>query len=48
LTSAVFGTVRILRNAMSRRSEGLPPSGMSAGVGNRIQPHHTAVLEWAR
>jgi hypothetical protein len=43
LTSAALGTVRILRNAVSRRSAGVPPCGMSAGCGNRIQPHHTAV-----
>ena len=43
LTSADLGTVSTLRNAMSRRSAGLPPSGMSAGDGNRIRFHHTAL-----
>jgi len=39
---ASFGTVSTLRKAISKRSAGVPPSGMSAGGGYRIQPHHTA------
>jgi hypothetical protein len=34
-----------LRKAISRRSAGVPLSGMSAGGGNRIRPHHTAARE---
>jgi transposase len=43
---ASFGTVSTLRKAMSKRSAGVPPSGRSAGGGNRIRPHHTAVSDF--
>ena len=44
LTRASFGTVSTLRNAMSKRSAGVPPSGRSAGGGNRIRVHHNTTL----
>jgi len=45
LTMASFGTVSTLRNAMSKRSAGVPPSGRSAGGGNRIRLHDNAVSD---